>query len=359
MMRELCGAWAKWLLGFGIAWWVALAAGAADSGTSGPRDAGLAAGDARASEVPPSGRLFMMDGQLHSHLISVWVSARITEEQKPRLRLFQAHSLTKVGAGENEYLVPREVIPDQRWPVELDDAGTYERVGTVLLFELKDRPFNGKAMLRFAPILEWEDQGAVRKVLGLREVNVGHIVNASLWTLGILATVVVLVLIVCRISGRSPVGFIRGTDGRLSLSQAQVLCWTMCTGGVVLGYGLIRVQIPEIPSSILVLMGASLVTGGVGYRQDSIRGGSSAPATKAKQNWKWSDLVSDSMGELSLSRAQMVFWTWILLVLFVSKTVLEGRIWEVPWTLVALMGFSQAGYLAPKIFNPPAEPVQK
>jgi hypothetical protein len=44
----------------------------------------------------------------------------------------------------------------------------------------------------------------------------------------------------------------------------------------------------------------------------------------------------------------MLFWT-LLLVIFVSKSILDGVIWDVPWALVALMGFSQAGYLAPKL----------
>ena len=52
---------------------------------------------------------------------------------------------------------------------------------------------------------------------------------------------------------------------------------------------------------------------------------------------------------MSLAKAQMLFWTVLLLVLFVAKSILDGAIWEVPWPLVALMGFSQAGYLAPKL----------
>ena len=38
-----------------------------------------------------------------------------------------------------------------------------------------------------------------------------------------------------------------------------------------------------------------------------------------------------------------------MLVLFVTKGILDGAIWVVPWPLVALMGFSQAGYLAAKL----------
>ena len=51
----------------------------------------------------------------------------------------------------------------------------------------------------------------------------------------------------------------------------------------------------------------------------------------------------------------MLFWTILLLVLFVSKSVLDGAIWEVPWALVALMGFSQAGFVVPK-FSPDNTP---
>lgn len=35
------------------------------------------------------------------------------------------------------------------------------------------------------------------------------------------------------------------------------------------------------------------------------------------------------------------------MILFLSKSVLDGAIREVPWALVALMGFSQAGFLFP------------
>jgi hypothetical protein len=79
----------------------------------------------------------------------------------------------------------------------------------------------------------------------------------------------------------------------------------------------------------------------------------------ADRKWAWGDLVRGFTPgrdpELSLSKAQMLFWTVLLLVLFVSKSILEGQIWAVPWELVALMGFSQAGYLAPKVASPPAQ----
>jgi hypothetical protein len=50
--------------------------------------------------------------------------------------------------------------------------------------------------------------------------------------------------------------------------------------------------------------------------------------------------------ELSIAKAQMVFWTGLMLALFVIKSVLDGRLWDVPWEMVALMGMSQAGYVS-------------
>ena len=58
-------------------------------------------------------------------------------------------------------------------------------------------------------------------------------------------------------------------------------------------------------------------------------------------------------GHLSLAQAQMLFWTMLLIVLFVTKSILDGAIWNVPWPLVGLRGFSQAGYLAPKLATQP------
>ncbi len=60
------------------------------------------------------------------------------------------------------------------------------------------------------------------------------------------------------------------------------------------------------------------------------------------------DLVADHLGEISIAKAQMVFWTGLMLVLFLTKSTIDGVLWEVPWQIVTLMGMSQAGYLGPK-----------
>ena len=60
----------------------------------------------------------------------------------------------------------------------------------------------------------------------------------------------------------------------------------------------------------------------------------------------WNDITQQV--ELSLPKAQMVIWTVIVLAVFIVKSFLLGALWPVPWELVALTGFSQAGYVGDK-----------
>ena len=48
----------------------------------------------------------------------------------------------------------------------------------------------------------------------------------------------------------------------------------------------------------------------------------------------------------------MLFWTVLIITLFVSKSAIDGVLWDVPSGMVALMGFSQAGYIGPKFLGP-------
>jgi hypothetical protein len=152
-----------------------------------------------------------------------------------------------------------------------------------------------------------------------------------------------------------PLCLLTGTDGHLSLAQTQIACWTLVVGSVVLLYGLIRLDIPNIPASLLALMGSSLVTGGVAFVSDAtaFRNSTKTGLISVQRAYSPLDLIQTfspgQVPQVSLAKAQMILWTMLLLVLFISKSILDGDIWDVPWPLVALMGFSQAGYLAPKM----------
>lgn len=304
----------------------------------------------------PATPLYMPDGQLRSHRIRVYLPTTIVLSDHPTLTLLRSHSATVQAPGEETPRPPTLVAPGQEW-TESTDGQAHRQQGTLLLFDLGNEPFGFRPMVRARPVLQWMSNGARHCAVGASEVNVGDIVLIALWTLAVVAVGVVLVMVLGISDHGRPAEFFTGVDGHLSLAQTQIACWTIVVGGVVLGYGILRIDIPEIPGSLLVLMGTSLATGGVAYFKDAERQQTAVAAgvvaAPPQRQWAWGDLVRTfTPGEapvLSLAKGQMVFWTILLLVLFVSKSVLDGAIWEVPWPLVALMGFSQAGYLAPKL----------
>ena len=317
---------------------------------------GSAAAPAAGSE--PTCRIYVPDGQLKSHSIRVYVTRDIQSSQNPRLRLLRSHAVTKKAVDEAAFWEPGVVAPGQEW-IELVDGQQVRRAGTLLLFDISQLDFGVKAMVRVMPVVSWTEGGNARIAVAASEVNIGNIVAASGWTAVIVILALSAIMGLSSRAGSSPLELLTGVDGRLSLAQTQIACWTMMVGGVVLGYGLIRLDIPNIPPSVVVLMGASLATGGIGFFQDAQKHQAAVNAGVAppRRAWAWGDLVrvfpTGSEPELSLAKAQMVFWTVLLLVLFVAKSILDGAIWEVPWALVALMGFSQAGYLAPKLTSQP------
>lgn len=312
-----------------------------------------------APTAAPVATLYMPDGQLKSHRLQVYVTRPLTVANQPRLKLSRNYSLTTtilnwfIDAADdidNEF-APVDIAAGQTWVEQMLDGKEEQKQGTILLFNASSMTFGGRAMVRVRPTLSWQENGSEQHVLGQSDVNVADSVATVAWTLSIVLAALLVVVVLAWRRGEHPMLLLTGVDGHLALSQAQVACWTIAVGAIVLGYGLIRLDIPSVPESLLVLMGSSLLTGGVAYFQDKKKN-LAAPATQ--RSWAWGDLVRNfdagqPAGELSLAKAQMVFWTLLLLVLFVSKSLLEGQIWEVPWPLVAFMGFSQVGYLAPKL----------
>jgi len=315
-----------------------------------------AAAPAAGSE--PISRIYMPDGQLKSHSIRVYVTRDILPNQNPRLRLLRSHAVTKKAVDETALEEPGVVAPGQEW-IESVEGQQVRRSGTLLLFDISNIDFGFKAMLRVMPVVSWTEGSIGRIAVGAREVNVGNIVAALCWTASVVGLALLVVIVLSRRAGGNPLLLLTGVDGHLSLAQTQIGCWTVAVGGVVLGYGLIRLEIPNIPQSLLALMGASLATGGIAFFQDAKKqqAAVNAGVAPAQRTLALGDLVrvfpTGQAPELSLAKAQMLFWTVLLLVLFVSKSILDGAIWEVPWALVALMGFSQAGYLAPKLAPQP------
>lgn len=306
----------------------------------------------------PQQRLYMPDGQLISHPIVVYFSGEIPPGVKPALTLLRCRGFMKNAPQETLQLI--DAAPNTSWFERV--AGTnLPRTGTMMLFSAKDIKFNMKAMLRVTPLLSWKEGDAEHTLIG-QSINIGNMPNTLGWAGALVGIGCAFIIALAWRFNKKPHHLLTGDDGRMSLSKTQIACWTLAVGGVVAAYGMLQLQLPEIPTSVVVLMGASLATGGLAYFETMRRGPllDADGAPKPKVTTAWSDLITVSTAgqapELSLSRAQMLFWTWLLIVLFLTKSYLDGVIWDVPWPLVALMGFSQAGYLAPKLPIGPTPP---
>ena len=299
-------------------------------------------------------RMYVPDGQLKSHAIRVYISENIELKENPQLRLLRSHAVTRQAVNEAKLEQPGVVAPGQEW-IEVIDGQQVRRSGTLMLFDLSNLDIGYKAMIRVMPIITWNENGIEQVAVNIREVNVGNITAALLWTFLIVGIVLSGILLMSWRAAGDPLCLLTGTDGHLSLAQTQMACWTLAVGSVVLLYGLIRLEIPNIPASLLALMGTSLVTGGVAFFSDatSVHNSIKAGLTSVQRPYSPLDLIQTffpgQVPQVSLAKAQMMLWTMLLLILFISKSILDGDIWDIPWPLVALMGFSQAGYLAPKI----------
>jgi hypothetical protein len=371
---------------------------ASTTGSSSPAN-GQSISSNQVSSAPPAANqvpvtLYVPDGQLRSHPFRVYVAAKITQANNPSLVLDRSHAATKSLDAEATSLKALDAL-EVTWTEKVDGHDA-TRSGSLLLFRIPDEPyFEARPMVRVRPVLHWKDGNVERVATTEGDVNVGDIWRIVAWTALAIGIALATVTILSRQKNASPMQLLAAIDGHLSLAQTQVACWTLAVGAVVLAYGILRQQPPDIPASLIVLMGFSLATGGAGFVGDAkkqqqadtpaqpvaappplsgnplasvgitldgaaIHGGTAvavipAAATDAaaqQRTWNFGDLVrtfsAGSNPQLSLAKAQMLFWTILLLVLFVSKSIVDGVLWEIPWPLVGLMGVSQAGYVLPK-----------
>lgn len=347
-----------------------------------------------AQSTNETAQLYLPDGQLKSHLVRVYVNRDITEQMKPELLLHAPHSLTHASQWENTPIPFYRLSRDHRW-TQPSDQHPGQKQGTLLLFDLhKIQVPPYKAMIRITPTLVWKEAGETISVTGENEIYLANSLPAMVWSVLVIA---LIALLIAYLSWESTSGSGRprlarifaglaNPDGTLSIWRSQLAAWTMAIGVVVFGYGLIRLEVPEIPETLVALMGLSLVTGGLGaLGKPVLNGPPPSPAPPANPPaahpplppaplalpvpptplvpsallpMRLSDLISEfnketQQREVSVAKAQMVFWTLLTLGIFLTKSVTDGTLWPVPWQMVALMGMSQAGYVTAKFAPEP------
>lgn len=321
--------------------------------------------------------LHMADGQLRSHPVRLYVEHEVTPEMHPCLDVigvksggFNVNGGDGIQSCESRGLFSAQAVASQQqWSHPIAN-GTAPKVGTLLIFDLSSFDVDWyKAGRRVLPrLIWWEPDGAggalrAHSAIGEREIYLANGAGAIGWTLVIIA--LLLVTICWMAGGRQQRGLrcipylLSSADNYMSVSMTQMACWTVAIGGVVLGFSLATREIPDIPESLIFLMGFSTVTTAVGHWQSQrgysarqIKGGADLLQQLRERRPRVRDLfiALDEHGneEPSLAKAQMFFWTVLMIIMFVVKSSLDGHLWEIPEGFVALMGISQAGYLGNK-----------
>jgi len=143
------------------------------------------------------------------------------------------------------------------------------------------------------------------------------------------------------------------------MSLTQIALWTVVVGLMVVAFALLRLDVPQIPVSLIVLMGFAAGTSMWGHWQAKTINKLNAQRLKASppsddQTKEAAGIprlrtlfeVSSENRNPSIASAQIFFWTLITIVIFVYKSILEGQLWNVPMRLIGLMGVSQATFIA-------------
>lgn len=165
--------------------------------------------------------------------------------------------------------------------------------------------------------------------------------------------------------GRRDVGFmdiiVTAEDEKYSLSRFQMYLWTVLILVAFIAAALAKLDLPNIPSNLYILMGINLAAA-VGSTaihtaktaKPPATPTTTAPASGGKPNFV-ADVFFESGGKASvdLPRTQMFVWTIIIAVSFIVLSINEFRIGnpilpDVPTGVLALMGISHGAYLGSK-----------
>ncbi len=319
-----------------------------------------------------------LDGQFRGAPFKVFVNVDITESQEPKLLLLP-NDLTDTSANcrNNDFcFTPYIIGKNHNITLTLDETTTNE-TGTLLIFDIRKFKFEDfQAIKHVLPILTFNEATndtsgtRQRSIIENEEVYIANSKWVIAYTVLIVTAILIFYFLISWAVKQKLKNVLSGSHGRLSLSQTQIALWTIFIGAFVFAFGLIRLEIPTIPASLIALMGFSLATGSLRYISSSNTDEKSVAdkngnieteqdKTALENNSfipkkSWVNLISvydqNAKGyRLSIAKAQMLFWTILSIFLFVVKSITSKVLWEVPWELVALMGISQGAYLLPNL----------
>jgi len=146
----------------------------------------------------------------------------------------------------------------------------------------------------------------------------------------------------------SPLHLISGPDGRASLSKLQVLFFSLVVFGLVTFFLLRTGRLVEISGAILTLLG--IAGGGAALARivdaKATADVASPPASPVRP--EWNDLFMTG-NEFDVYRYQSFLFSLVVGVALIATGVTQLSSFEIPQTLLGVLGLSQAVYIGGKI----------
>jgi hypothetical protein len=152
-----------------------------------------------------------------------------------------------------------------------------------------------------------------------------------------------------KIAGRNLLLRIISTqDGYASLSQMQIVLWTFVVGMSAIYVMVLSGNLISITPGTLTLLGIASGAALIARVPPATSAGAVAPSgTTTQQEPEWSDLIiSDrQVGEIDVTRLQMLAFTLITASFVLIKVVVDYEIPEIPSNFLVLMGISNGVYV--------------
>ena len=208
-------------------------------------------------------RLYIPKGQIFTRPFSVYiVNEEIMDEMKPAL------TLTIISENRELSFKPNRIFPKQKWIVK--EAGKEVGLaGTLMIFDISDVDIPiYKSCLKAKPIVEWNDKyvDQIRKMTQ-DEIFIGNLLASIAWTFLVFLLFLFITYLITKEDDKKIVGLISTSDGMLSMSLFQMAIWTIAVGFMVFCFGILYLEIPEIPETLIWLMGMAAGSSTVGHYQ--------------------------------------------------------------------------------------------
>jgi len=161
-----------------------------------------------------------------------------------------------------------------------------------------------------------------------------------------------------KLTGNGVFGILIDSRGRYSLTNFQVVLWTLVILSSLVGLFILQdfdLNKLQIPPQLLMLMGISASSA---VLSTGVKGIKDAPGSQAKvsrvSNPQFVQIWQEEEGALadktiSISKYQNFMFTLIALGFFITAASKSGILPTLPDNLVWLMGISHAGYVAAKV----------